>query len=431
MEVRSNRTGLSVELPMENNYGSRRFEQQYNLRTLTFPRSWQVEPFEPDNVGEMRPLSGDEVREGLRRGIGSEPLRKLAEGRKDAAIIVDDLSRPTPAYAVMPHILEELRAGGLDEGKVRIVIGLGTHRPISKAERQRKLGKETVERIEVINHNAWGRNTRTYSRPDGIEFKINSVVGDADLKIAVSGILSHGGAGFGGGAKAVLPSVASYDTIQYNHTTYAWEAYGTVYPEKIQSACIRRDMELCAGIVGLDYSINLVYSPLKEILGVFSGDFIKAHRAGCKVGRDLYLTRVTSEKLDVVIANGYPMDSDIGQSHRGIWPEKYGRKGVLMGGARDGWAFHGDNGKSYRTYRRLKRQQKQTEAYRFRGTPQRDDDAGYYYSPVLSEETFYERDAKRRFFNRWEDLIAALDDGRKVKTVGVFPYAAMQVEGTP
>lgn len=430
MRVQTDETGHSVEIPMENNYGSRRFGQMYNLRTLTFPKSWQVEVFEPEKVDEMRPLPADEVAEGVRNGIGTKPLRKLAEGCRSAAIIVDDLCRPTPAHAVMPTVLEELNAGGIGDDDIRIIIGLGTHRPVSRAEQRRKLGKAVVERIEVINHNAWGRNMKTYTRPDGTKFRISRIVGDADLKIAVSGILSHGGAGFGGGAKAVLPSVASYDTIEYNHSTYAWEPYGTLYPEKIESACIRRDMELCAGIVGLDYSINIVYSPLKEALGVYSGDFIKAHRAGAKAGRDTYLTQVPAEKLDVVFTSGYPMDSDIGQSHRGLWPEKYGKTGVLMGGARDGWAFHGDNGKSYRTYRKLKREQQKTGAYQFRGTAH-GETQGYYYSPVLTPEVFYERDAKRQFFNDWEALIAELDTDGKVRTAGVFPYAAMQIEGIP
>ena len=162
MEVRHGKNGPSVELPMESNYGSRRFGQLYNLRTFAFPKSWQVQIFEPDGAAEMRPLSAGEVWEGVRRPIGTEPLRKLAERCKDAAIIVDDLSRPTPAFEVMPHILEELKAGGIGEENVSIVIGLGTHRPITKAEQRRKLGKEIVERIQVINHNAWSRNTSAY-----------------------------------------------------------------------------------------------------------------------------------------------------------------------------------------------------------------------------------------------------------------------------
>jgi nickel-dependent lactate racemase len=420
--------GFAVKLPTESWYGGRRYDYLYNLRDYEFPSSWNIEVFEPDGVEAMRPLADEEVRKQLGNAIGTESLRKMAEGRKNAVIIVDDLSRPTPAYAVVPAILDELKAGGVSGEKVKIIIGLGTHRPISIAEQRRKLGKDVVARVEVINHNCFTRRLTTFQRPNGgPDFKINRVVGEADLKISVSGVVAHGGAGFGGGAKAILPSVASYDTIMYNHQTFAWEGYGIVYPEKITSECIRKDMELCARAAGLDFSVNLVFSPLKDVLGVFAGDFIKAHRKGSKFAKGLYLTRVPAEKMDVVIAGGYPLDSDIGQSHRGTWPEKYGEQSVLLAGARDGWAYHGDNGKSYRTYRRLKRTQL-VDSYKFKGTGDSQEHTGFYYSPVLSPETFYERDAKRVFFNEWESLVSAMNGTGRDTTVGIFPYASMQVE---
>ena len=420
--------GFSVKLPSESWYGGRRFDYLYNIRDYEFPSSCAIEVFEPEGLQAMRPLSGREVVKQLQDTIGTEPLRKLAEGRKNAAIIVDDLSRPTPAYAIVPAILDELKSAGMGEDKVTIIIGLGTHRPITVAEQRRKLGKDVVARVKVVNHNCFTRKLTTFQRPDeGPDFKINSVVGEADLKISVSGVVSHGGAGFGGGAKAILPSVASYDSIMFNHQTYAWEGYGIVYPEKITSECIRKDMEICARVAGLDFSVNLVFSPLKELLGVFAGDFDKAHRKGSKFARKLFLTQVPKEKLDIVIAGGYPLDSDIGQSHRGTWPEKYGEKQVLLAGARDGWAYHGDNGKSYRTYRRLRKTQP-VEHYKFKGTGDAEEQVGYYYSPVLSEETFYERDVKRVFFNDWRTLISAVNGNGRDTTVGIFPFASMQVE---
>jgi len=430
MEIRKSRKGFAVHLPTDSWYGSPRFARLYNLRRFEFPKSWDIHLFEPDLVDEMVPLSAAEVGERIRTPIGSSALRKLAETRKDAVIIVDDLSRPTPAFAVIPHLLEELQAGGISPENTTIIIGVGTHRPISMAEQRRKLGREIVDRIRVVNHNCFTRRLKTYQRPNGgPDFSINRLVGDADLKISVSGILAHGGAGFGGGAKAILPSVASYETIRYNHSTFDWEGYGIVYPKEITSQGIRRDMELCAREVGLDFSVNLVYSPLKEVLGLFAGDFVDAHRAGCKMGRRLFLTTAPREKLDIVIADSHPMDTDIGQSRRGSWPEEYGTRSVLVASARDGWAYHGDGGKSYQTYRQMRKKQKPLDTYRFKGTGEDSDtEAQAYYSPTIGEDVFYERDAKRRFFSQWEQVVSELDGTRKHKTVGIFPYASMQIE---
>ena len=432
MDIQTTRDGFSIQLPMDSWYGGPRRNQLYGLRELRFPKSWEIAALEPDGLADARTLSNEEVRDGVRNALGTEDLRKLAEGRRHAAIIVDDMSRPTPAYAVVPIILEELEAAGIGPDATRIVIALGTHRPITKAEQRRKLGKDVVGRVEVINHNAFTRKTKAYKHPDGgPDIVINRAVGDVDLKISVSGVVSHGGAGFGGGAKALLPGVASYATIRYNHSTFSWEDYGTQYPAEISSACIRRDMERCARAVGLDYSINLVCTPLKEIVGVFSGDFVAAHRAAAALAHRLYLTRVPNGKLDIVVANGYPLDSDIGQTHRGAWPEKYGRRSVLAGGARDGWAYHGDNGKSWRVYCRLRKERGPLDAYTFKGTREVDGEDTFYYSPNLTPESFYERESKRRFHNRWDELVTELGDVRKARTVGIFPYSTIQVERRP
>ena len=434
MQIRKSGNGFSVRLATDSWYGSRRFNQLYAERTLVLPKSWDVHIFEPDHAGEMRPLSADEIGAAVREHpIDTEPLRRLAESRKSAAIVIDDMSRPTPTYAVMPHILDELEAGGISPEATTIVVGIGTHRPITLTEQRRKLGRHIVDRVKVVNHNAFARRMKTYRRPDGgPDFQINGIVGDADLKISVSGILTHGGAAFGGGAKAILPSVASYDSIRYNHSTFDWEANGTVYPRQIQTRGLRRDMEVCAAAVGLDYSVNVVYSPTKEVLGIFGGDFISAHREGSRLGRHLFLTTAPAAKLDLVIANSHPMDSDLMQAKRGSWPEAYGARSVLIGGARDGWPYHGDGGKSYRVYREKRRNAQQLDAYRFRGAREIEgDEERVFYSPTLSPEQFYETQRDRRFFNRWDELVAELDGTGRQQTVGIFPCASMQIEHRP
>ena len=435
-EVRKTRDGSFLTLPMNSWYGGSQFDHLFELREFPIPSKWDVQIFEPQGLRGAVPLSAEQILRGLRDPIGADSLTEMASGRRDAVIIVDDLSRPTPAFAVLPHILDELAAGGLREEDIRIIIGLGTHRPLTKAEQRRKLGRGIVDRIQVVNHNAFTRQARHYQRSDGgPDFAINRLVGEADLKISISGIIPHGGAGFGGGAKAILPSVATYDSIMFNHSTYAWEGYGIVYPQRIESACIRRDMEAVARVVGLDFSVNLVFTPYKEVLGVYAGDFVAAHRKGCAAARRLLLTNVPTEKLDVVIAGGYPMDTDIDQSHRGSWPEKYGRTSALLAGARDGWAYHGDNGKSYAVYRRLKREQRaENEGYRFRGTRPSGgeaDEVRHYYSKELEPAVFYQRKNERLFFNQWSRLIDALQARTSASpSVGVFPYASMQLERT-
>ena len=75
---------------------------------MTFPESWQVQ------VAQMRggPEIGDAgIRAAFAAPVGSPPLREIASGRDNAAILIDDLTRPTPAYRTVPYILAAFSTG--------------------------------------------------------------------------------------------------------------------------------------------------------------------------------------------------------------------------------------------------------------------------------------------------------------------------------
>ena len=50
------------------------------------------------------------IRQALASPIGAPPLATLARGAHAVLIVCDDVSRPTPAHKIIPHVLEELRA---------------------------------------------------------------------------------------------------------------------------------------------------------------------------------------------------------------------------------------------------------------------------------------------------------------------------------
>ena len=108
---------------------------------LTFPDEWEV------TVARMKggPDIGEEgIRKALAEPIGAPRLRELAKGRRDAAILIDDLTRPTPSYRILPYILEELAAGGLEEERVRIICAVAAHRPMTRQDFIKKIGADLV-----------------------------------------------------------------------------------------------------------------------------------------------------------------------------------------------------------------------------------------------------------------------------------------------
>ena len=71
-------------------------------------------------------------------------------------------------------------------------------------------------------------------------------------------------------------------------------------------------MEQIAGQVGLDFIINTVLDEHKNILGVFCGHYIEAHRAGVELARQVMCPKIP-KRADIVIASANPADIDFWQ----------------------------------------------------------------------------------------------------------------------
>lgn len=105
---------------------------------LTFPDSWRVERADMVDAPE---LSNDELKQAFHRPIGTIRLSELAKGRKNAAIAVDDLTRPTQAYRILPLVMDELERGGIEDDDIVVVMAIGSHRPLMRQDLLKKSGR--------------------------------------------------------------------------------------------------------------------------------------------------------------------------------------------------------------------------------------------------------------------------------------------------
>jgi nickel-dependent lactate racemase len=116
-----------------------------------------------------------------------------------AVIIFDDLSRPTRASELVPHILAELKAGGIADEAIRFVAGTGAHGAMKLMDFEKKLGRNVVQKFDVYNHNPYENCTYVGQTSRGTPVYLNSEVMSCDLKILLGCIVPHPTAGFGGG----------------------------------------------------------------------------------------------------------------------------------------------------------------------------------------------------------------------------------------
>ena len=92
----------------------------------------------------------------LRQPIGNPPLKQMVKPTDIVAIVIADITRPTPSEKLVPWLIEEL--SHVPKENFVVINGLGSHRHNTREELIRMLGQEVVDTIRVINHEAFDDN---------------------------------------------------------------------------------------------------------------------------------------------------------------------------------------------------------------------------------------------------------------------------------
>ncbi len=281
---------------------------------LHFPSSWEVTVCHMKGYNKAR-LSEDQMRAAFARPIGTLPLKELARGKKEVAILFDDLSRPVRASELVPYVLEEMREAGIADKSIRFIAALGAHAAMTRFDFARKLGEDIVERFPVYNHNIYENCTYLGKTSRGTPVSLNSEVVACDLKIAIGSCVPHPIAGFSSGGKLVTPGIASIETIWANHRNIGGLDRPTECDPliktkpgmgmgKVEGNAMRLDAEEVARMLGLNFIVNPVLNLKREIVGLFVGDMVAAHREGVKLGQQVYVTEKVAD-MDIVVSNAY------------------------------------------------------------------------------------------------------------------------------
>lgn len=283
---------------------------------LELPRRWKV-------AAEVRPSPGESakdvqaaLREALAHPVGCDPLDSL--GGKRIVIAVDDVSRPTPIHRYFAALVDHLVDKGARREDLLIVTALGIHRPMTQQEVENKLGRDAIEGIRWVNHDArdpsqlvdLGRTSR------GTDVSLNKHLTEADLVLCVGAIEPHLLLGFGGGLKMIVPGLAAEHTIAQNHmqgvTADRYNFVGASVSE------MRLDLEEAAQKIGKPYFVvNAIMNDRLEVCRFVCGDPIEAHREGVTTVKAMHAKPV-SRRADVAVVASSPMNADLRQGMKCI-----------------------------------------------------------------------------------------------------------------
>jgi len=267
------------------------------------------------------------VKNVLNHPTGTPPLREVVQQGDKVVIIASDITRKWVRHDLfLPTLLNELNSAGIPDGDISLVVALGAHRHHTADENILTFGQQVVSRIEIKQSHAPETGEFVYigKTSRGNEVSINKHVVNADKVIMTGGIVHHLMAGFGGGRKSIVPGVASYSTIQANHSLCLHSEVGQGVSQeciagKLENNPMHDDLVEMAALLKPAFILNAVFTPSGEFASFVAGHWYEAWLEGCKMAQDIFGVTITS-KADLVIASagGFPKDINLYQGSKSI-----------------------------------------------------------------------------------------------------------------
>jgi lactate racemase len=230
---------------------------------------------------------------------------------------------------------------------VTVLVATGTHRGNDPAELEAMFGRETLDRVRVLNHDARDDATLewlgTYGAGVPVWLKREWV--QADVRITTGFVEPHFFAGFSGGPKMVAPGLAGLETVLTLH-----DAARIGSPEArwgvLEGNPVHDDVRAVAAGTGVDFALDVVLNRDQAIVQAFGGSLFPMHAAAVETARAVSM-RPVDGLFDVVVTtnSGFPLDQNLYQAVKGMSAAaqvvRPGGLIVCAAECRDGFPSHG------------------------------------------------------------------------------------------
>ncbi|RII27376.1 MAG: hypothetical protein CXR31_09025 [Geobacter sp.] len=266
---------------------------------LQFPAGWEVNVLWPLTPP---PLTAAEMAGILEQPVGQASVTELCKGKSRPLIIVDDMTRPTPASEVMPLLIRSICAAGIPVDAITILMATGTHgKPRSDAF-LKKVGNE-AEPCRLLVHDCFTDVKRIGTTTNGTPVFVNKAILGSDVVIGVGGIYPNSPAGFGGGSKLVL-GVLGISTIYHLHFRHEAISWGDTNTDTV----FRRELDEIAKMIGMESTVSVIIDANRSIIKMYCGDPRRYFPEAISFYHETFCT-LKHDDVDVVISNTYPNDS--------------------------------------------------------------------------------------------------------------------------
>jgi nickel-dependent lactate racemase len=301
-----------------------------DVSPLEIPEKNLLGIFSPSTV-EVEESEEQIINKAFSHPIGSPPLTEMLRECRNVLIVADDYTRTTPVQKILPRLLKELKVHGIQSKNIKILIALGTHRPMLEEEIVKKFGKEISEQYAIINHSWWDPSQLVHlgQTEKGTPIFVNRLSQETDLMIGIGQIVPHRVTGFSGGGNIVQPGICGEETTGKTHWLSA-QFKGREILGKIENP-VKEEVERVAEKAGLRWIINTIQDGTGRLVDAVAGDPILAYRKGGARSHQVYQAEIP-QKADIVVADSHPYDSELWLASKGIYASELAVKqgGVVI-----------------------------------------------------------------------------------------------------
>lgn len=282
-----------------------------------------VGPRRPAAAAPRDPLAV--VAEALDHPLDAPPLAEAARGKTQVTVVVPDPTRPSAARTYLLPLIARLARAGLSPGRIRVLVARGIHPAAPRGDIEALVGTEVMEALRPVQSAPESPefNVSLGADPDLGDVRVHRTAADAGLVVLTGPVAPHHLAGFGGGAKALVPGVAERATVLAAHrltldSVVAPDgslvlATGRLGPNPFREALLR-----VARRHGRCWLLNVVLDADGAIVDAAAGEVGAAHAEAARRW-DRHHAATPPEPADlVVVGASSPRADDLIQAHKAL-----------------------------------------------------------------------------------------------------------------
>ena len=306
---------------------------------LDLPERWHILGHYAPRVAPPIADLSSQLTQRLEEPLGRPRLSTLLARAQSVALIIDDLTRSTPATTLLEPVVAALEKAGIADDRVTGIVATGMHPTLSAQELTGKIGPGLAQRFKWVQNHC--RNLDRYTHlgkasvgsADDLDVYVLKELAQADLIVLFSSVSPHLQAGFGGGSKLILPGCAHVKTIGPLHKIGLKGDVSKLVGQRPADNHMRRAVEQAVALLGERvFSVSVLLDSTASVSSLELGEPRQVQQRLSSACERLFSLDLT-EQADVAVVSAFPRDYDILQAFKSIANVRMAAKeeGIVVG----------------------------------------------------------------------------------------------------